>query len=137
LEKIKWYQERWNIEVYFKILKSGFGLDKSRLRHFDRIKKFSAFVSIIAWRIFWLTKVSRSAPELPYNIAFNKKEKEAIIKLNISDGKSPPSCKNLSECVSAIARLGGYLNRKSDPPPGSIVLWRGMQRLLDAVAILD
>jgi len=30
-----------------------------------------------------------------------------------------------------IAKLGGYLGRKSDDPPGIIVLWRGLTRLND------
>ena len=30
-----------------------------------------------------------------------------------------------------IARLGGYLDRKSDPPPGTTVMWRGFSRLSD------
>ena len=30
-----------------------------------------------------------------------------------------------------LARLGGYLNRKRDAPPGNMVLWRGMARLTD------
>jgi hypothetical protein len=30
-----------------------------------------------------------------------------------------------------IARLGGYLARASDPPPGNIVIWRGLTRLAD------
>ena len=30
-----------------------------------------------------------------------------------------------------IARLGGYLDRAKDPPPGNIVMWRGLSRLTD------
>lgn len=30
-----------------------------------------------------------------------------------------------------IARLGGYLARAKDPPPGNIVMWRGLSRLTD------
>jgi hypothetical protein len=30
-----------------------------------------------------------------------------------------------------IARLGGYLARASDPPPGNTVMWRGLSRLTD------
>ena len=30
-----------------------------------------------------------------------------------------------------LARLGGYLARVSDPPPGNIVMWRGLSRLTD------
>lgn len=28
-------------------------------------------------------------------------------------------------------RLGGYLARAKDPPPGNMVMWRGMSRLND------
>ncbi len=28
-------------------------------------------------------------------------------------------------------RVGGYLNRASDAPPGNTVIWRGMSRLTD------
>jgi hypothetical protein len=30
-----------------------------------------------------------------------------------------------------IARLGGYLARASDPPPGNTVMWRGWSGLMD------
>lgn len=136
IEKIKCYQARWNIEIFFKILKSGFGLDKSRLRHFERMKKFAALISIVAWRVFWLTKIPRRAPNAPSNIAFTAIEKKTIIRIAISDGKPPPKCNTLKECVAALASLGGYLNRKSDPPPGNIVIWRGLQRLIEAHGIL-
>jgi hypothetical protein len=30
-----------------------------------------------------------------------------------------------------VAKLGGYLARKNDGPPGSIVIWRRLTRLTD------
>jgi len=33
--------------------------------------------------------------------------------------------------LTKLARLGGYLARASDPPPGNIVMWRGLARLTD------
>lgn len=33
----------------------------------------------------------------------------------------------------AIARLGGFLGRRSDGDPGWLTLWRGWQRLMDLV----
>ena len=30
-----------------------------------------------------------------------------------------------------IAKLGGYLARAKDPPPGNLVLWRGLTWLTD------
>lgn len=31
--------------------------------------------------------------------------------------------------LAKIAGLGGYLARAKDPPPGNIVMWRGLSRL--------
>ncbi|MCK5369862.1 MAG: hypothetical protein KAQ62_14980 [Cyclobacteriaceae bacterium] len=30
-----------------------------------------------------------------------------------------------------VAKLGGYLNRKNDPPPGHQILWHGYSCLQD------
>ena len=39
--------------------------------------------------------------------------------------------KKLSDYVLELAMLGGYLARKSDPPPGNLVICRGLNRLAD------
>ncbi len=33
--------------------------------------------------------------------------------------------------IVKLARLGGYLARTHDPPPGNTVIWRGLSRLTD------
>ncbi len=40
--------------------------------------------------------------------------------------KEPP---RLGEIILCIAQLGGYLNRKNDPPPGPKVMWIGIQKM--------
>jgi hypothetical protein len=37
----------------------------------------------------------------------------------------------MADYLVCIARLGGYLARAHDPPPGNIVMWRGLSRLTD------
>lgn len=44
-------------------------------------------------------------------------------------GTDPGRALSLNECLAQLARLGGYLNRSSDGPPGISVMWRGMARL--------
>ena len=44
---------------------------------------------------------------------------------------TPPTGTSLSKYLTKIARLGGYLARANDPPPGNIVMWRGLARLTD------
>ena len=42
--------------------------------------------------------------------------------------KGPPA-KTLSAYLIKVARLGGYLARTRDPPPGNMVMWRGLSGL--------
>ena len=37
----------------------------------------------------------------------------------------------LARYIVKLARLGGYLARAHDPPPGNTVIWRGLFRLTD------
>jgi hypothetical protein len=41
------------------------------------------------------------------------------------------SKKSLSDYLIKLARLGGYLARADDSPPGNTVMWRGLSRLTD------
>lgn len=46
----------------------------------------------------------------------------------------------LGEAVQLVARLGGYLGRKKDPPPGHQVMWRGyaaLQQLCTGYLLLE
>ncbi len=40
-----------------------------------------------------------------------------------------PEPANLGEAVLLVAKLGGYLGRKNDGPPGAEILWRGSRKL--------
>jgi hypothetical protein len=39
----------------------------------------------------------------------------------------------VSHYLMEVAKLGGYLARTKDPPPGNMVVWRGLTRLTDVV----
>jgi hypothetical protein len=38
---------------------------------------------------------------------------------------------DLKGYILGLAKLGGYLGRASDPPPGNMIMWRGLSRLTD------
>lgn len=48
-----------------------------------------------------------------------------------ADGSVLGADLSLQECWTRLARLGGYLNRSSDGPTGTTVMWRGMARLTE------
>ena len=51
-EKVQWYSLRWRIEMYFKVMKSGFRVEACRLGHADRLARYLTIMSIVAWVLF-------------------------------------------------------------------------------------
>ena len=47
-----WYEKRWGIEEFFRVLKSGTRIEDRRFDSADDLRKCLAFDSIIAWREF-------------------------------------------------------------------------------------
>lgn len=131
VQKLAWYAMRWKIETFHKILKSGCKAEASKLRTAERIVNLIAVLCILSWRIFWLTMMNRLAPTASPLAALTKLETRVLDRLfkDEPNKKSPKA--NLSSYLTKIARLGGYLARTKDPPPGNIVMWRGMSRLTD------
>ena len=78
-----------------------------------------------------MTMINRSAPNAEPEIALTRTETRILDQLVPDKSHSPPEKKTLSPYLIKIAKLGGYLARTSDPPPGNTVMWRGMSRLVD------
>ena len=86
---------------------------------------------ILAWRIFWMTMINRSSPEAPPTTALTDIEIQLLDRLIQDTTPQPQSNHSLSTYMVKVARLGGYLARSGDPPPGPTVMWSGLSRLVD------
>jgi len=131
IEKLHWYALRWKIETFHKILKSGCRAEHSKLRTAERLVNLLAMFCILAWRIFWLTMLNRATRHAAPNLAFTPLEIDLLNRLASSGAVPTARQRSLSACVIQLARLGGYLARKNDGPPGNTVIWRGLSRLTD------
>lgn len=129
IEKLDWYAQRWKIETFHKVLKSGCRVEAARLHTAQRLTNLIAVFCVIAWRVFWLTMVNRTNPRTAADNVFT--DTELMILNQLSDDPERPPRKNVAHCLLAVAKLGGYLARKNDGPPGNTVLWRGLSRLTD------
>jgi hypothetical protein len=130
IERIAWYKRRWAIEEFHKILKSGCTVEKCRLETAERLTRYITLFAVIAWRIFWMVHIARTDPNAPAEVALTNSEIGALKSLKRFEELLPTKkTLNVKKAMTAIACLGGYLNRKNDPPPGPTVLWRGWQRL--------
>jgi hypothetical protein len=131
LEKIAWYAMRWKIEMFHKILKSGCQAEQARLRTADRLANLIAVFCLLSWRIFWLTMLHRVAPEASPLLVLTPLEVDLLDRLVPDKGEASQRAKNLPAYLIKVARLGGYLARAKDAPPGNLVMWRGLSRLTD------
>ena len=131
IEKLEWYALRWKIEVFHKILKSGCKAEESKLRTAQRLTNLVSVFCILSWRVFWMTMLNRSAPHALPTLALT--ETEIAVLDRLASDKQHARLKMLSHYLTKIARLGGYLARANDPPPGNTVMWRGLARLTDIV----
>lgn len=131
IEKINWYAMRWKIEVFHKILKSGCKAEDSKLRTAERLANLMAVFCILSWRVLWLTMLNRIAPDASPKLALTDTEIALLDRL--ISGASHRRCRpgTLAFYLTKLARLGGYLARAADPPPGNVVIWRGLARLTD------
>jgi len=131
IEKLDWYALRWKIEVFHKIMKSGCKAEESKLRTAERLVNLIATFCIMSWRIFWMTMLSRSTEDIAPKFALTPLEIELLDRLVKDKGTATPRHRKLSHYLIKIAQLGGYLARAHDPPPGNMVMWRGLARLTD------
>lgn len=131
LAVVGWYAQRWGIELWHKTLKSGCRVEQRQLREGAALRRMVAVYSVVAWRIQYGVMLARAAPELSCEVWLSRAEWQALC-CTIQQVKQPPAqAPRLGEAVIWIAKLGGYLGRKGDGPPGAKTLWQGMQRLVD------
>lgn len=136
MEKLKWYCFRWRIETWHKILKSGLRVEDCRLSTSQRLIKYLSIMSIVGWRILWITLISRVTPETSCYIFLNKIEWKILFRKFKKGHKIPKKEPTVNQCVRWIGQLGGFLGRKKDKEPGIIYIWRGLKyfhAMVDAV----
>ena len=131
IEKLRWYAQRWKIETFHKVLKSGCRAEAARLRTAERLVRLIAVFCILGWRVFWMTMMRRAAPNAAAKLVLTDTEIALLDRLVPDNKQSLLGAGNLSFYLTKVAQLGGYLARTKDPPPGNTVMWRGLSRLTD------
>ena len=121
------YCLRWNVELYFKTLKSGLKIEDLKYETLERYLIAFSMLTVVAWRIEYLKGATRSDPDSSCEKYFSPQEWIAIMAFlgRPIDRENPPTLRTF---MLSIAQLGGYINKKSQGDPGSTTIWRGMAR---------
>jgi hypothetical protein len=127
---IEYYCQRWQIEIYFRVLKSGCKVEERQLETQDRYRPCLALYMIIAWRVMFVMMLGRECPDMLCDTVLGENEWKSVYMI-VKHKEPPKEVPTLQEVVYMIASLGGHLGRKHDGPPGPKVMWIGMQRMMD------
>jgi len=130
-EKLAWYAQRWQIEVYHRTLKSGCRIEQRQLSSAGRLENCLAIDMVVAWRVVHLTKLGRDTPEVPCTVFFEDHEWKALWSFVHHTPPLPAEPPSLRTAIRLVAGLGGFLGRTGDGEPGPQTLWLGLQRLDD------
>jgi hypothetical protein len=132
---VEYYCIRWQIEVFFRTLKSGCRIESRYFERMQRLLNCIAVYTIVAWRILYLCRLSRECPDIDCEAVFTPGEWKSVY-MAVRRQAPPEKPPSLNEIVRMIASLGGYVVRKSTEP-GTQTLWLGLQRLYDLSTAWD
>ena len=104
LSCVNWYQLRWRIEDWHRVLKSGCGVEKLLHKTAQRLQRAIAINAVIAWRIMLMTLLGRETPSLPPEIMFSDLE----VKVLTDYAKKNTSS---SEDIGGSRKIGSQVGR--------------------------
>lgn len=122
---IEWYKCRWIIEEYHKGIKSGCKVEERQLKTEGRLENFLGIANIIALRIMKIRDYARNMPQISAKRVIEPLKVDILMRYN--DIKKDDI--TIYEYYREVAKIGGFIGRKSDGEPGWQTLWKGETEL--------
>lgn len=126
-QMVHFYKLRWRVEDTFRVLKSGCKVEKLRFQNVKTLHRVLTIYLIITWRIMLMTLMGRVAGDLEMDVFFRGAESK-MLQVYAKNYRLPVPT-NLATAILTVAMMGGYMNRRHDPPPGHEIMWRGYSSL--------
>ena len=128
-EKTVWYMQRWKVEQFHHVLKSGCAVEKLQERSMEKTTTLVLMYSIIAAVIMNITYIARIHPQLPCSVCFEEDEWKALYCTANKTKKPPKTPYTIAEAIVYLSWLGGPKRAPSDSPPGVKTIWIGLDKL--------
>ncbi len=119
-ERVDWYRQRWLVEDYHQCLKSGCRIEQRQLQSVESLIRLLGLLSPLAVRLLLVRELAREDPD---RSASQVIDPLMLAVLAQRTGQSPTM--TLNTFWIEVARLGGYLARSNDGPPGWRTIWKG------------
>src|SRR5713101_2473846 len=131
-ERVDWYRHRWLAEDYHQCLKSGCRIEERQLQTVDGLIRLLGRLSPLAVRLLQVRALAREDPERPAHQVIEP----LMLAVLAQRSAHSPATMTVGTFWTEVARLGGYLARSHDGPPGWRTIWKGwlsLQTLLEGV----
>ena len=129
-KRIEYYTQRWKIERFHYVLKSGCcNIEKRQARSMDTMKILIVMYSIVSVFILNLTYLGRIHPELPCDLIFDETEWKLLYCVANKTDKPPTKPYSIQEAIKYLSWLGGPKRAPSDGPPGVKTISMGLEKL--------
>jgi len=130
LQIIKNYIQRWKIERFHFVLKSGgCEVQKIQARTMKVTISMIMLYSIISVFIMNLTYAARLTPDRPCSDFFEENEWKILYCIANQTNNIPDKPYAIKDAVNYIAWLGAGKRPPSDGDPGLKLIWRGLEKL--------
>jgi len=123
-----WYARRPIVEELHKSMKTGCGIEAPQFTTEGALQPTIALLSVVAVFLLGLRDAGRD-PERASEPALRYVPRWYVAVLSAWRHGAPRMDWTVGEFYLALGRLGGHQNRRSDGPPGWLVLWRGWDTL--------
>ena len=122
---VDYYRSRWTIEEFNSALKTGCAYEQREFTTRHALLNLLAATLPIACQLLWLRSRARTDPSAPAEEVLTACQIEVLRSLS---PRKPSAHPTAEEVLLSVAALGGHLKRNG--PPGWLVLYRGMAKLL-------
>ncbi|GHV87637.1 hypothetical protein AGMMS50255_9330 [Spirochaetia bacterium] len=133
-EKVGYYIQRWKIERFHYVLKSGCAIEKLQERSIERMTTLILMYSVIAVMILNVTYAGRLMPDLPCSVLLEKEEWQLLYCVANKTKTPPKKPYSIAEAITWLGQLGGPKGAPSDGPPGVKTIWIGLMKLYTLLA---
>jgi hypothetical protein len=115
---VGYYMQRWKIEWFYYVLKSGCAIEKLQERSVEKTTALILLYSIIAGKILNMTYIGRLKPEAPCSVLLGADEWKLLYCIANKTKAEPSKPYTMKQAVEYLGWLGGPKRAPSDGPPG-------------------
>jgi hypothetical protein len=133
---VEYYVQRWKIERFHFVLKSGLGAEKIQQRTYQRIQPVLLIYSVIALFIMAFTYAGNLLPDAPCTLFLDDDEWKILYRVVNKTKETPFQPYSMIEAVKYLSQISGFKRSPSDGAPGFQSIWKGLFALHYAVNIL-